>query len=57
MYNFFIFLYNIGVWVATFFSKKVKTMWEGEHDTWRILDEKVDPAAKYIWFHAASLGL
>lgn len=56
MYNFFIFLYNIGVWVATFFSKKVKTMWEGEHDTWRILDEKVDPAAKYIWFHAASLG-
>lgn len=56
MYNLFIFLYNIGVWVATFFSKKVKTMWEGEHDTWRILDEKVDPAAKYIWFHAASLG-
>lgn len=56
MYNLFIYLYNIGVWVATLFSKKVKTMWKGEHETWRILREKVDPAAKYIWFHAASLG-
>lgn len=56
MYNLFIYLYNIGVWVATLFSKKVKTMWKGEHEAWRILREKVDPAAKYIWFHAASLG-
>ena len=56
MYNFFIFLYNIGVWIATFFSKKVSTMWKGEHDTFRILEEKVDPNGKYIWFHAASLG-
>lgn len=56
MYEPFIFLYNIGVWVATFFSKKVKTMWKGEHETFRVLREKVDPDAKYIWFHAASLG-
>lgn len=56
MYNLFVYLYNIGVWVATFFSKKVKTMWEGERDTFRILREKVDPDAKYVWFHAASLG-
>lgn len=56
MYNLFIYLYNIGVWIATFFSKKVKTMWKGEHETWRILQEKVDPSAKYVWFHAASLG-
>lgn len=56
MYNLFIYLYNIGVWVATFFSKKVKVMWEGEHEAFRILREKVDPNAKYVWFHAASLG-
>lgn len=56
MYNLFIYLYNIGVWVATFFSKKVKAMWEGEHEVFRILREKVDPNAKYVWFHAASLG-
>ena len=56
MYNIFIYLYNVGVWVASLFSKKVKTMWQGEHETLRILREKVDPDAKYIWFHAASLG-
>lgn len=56
MYNLFIYLYNVGVWVATFFSKKVKTMWRGEHEAFRILREKVEPDAKYVWFHAASLG-
>lgn len=56
MYEPLIFLYNIGVWIATFFSKKVRTMWKGEHETFRVLREKVDPNAKYVWFHAASLG-
>lgn len=56
MYEPLIFLYNIGVWIATFFSKKVKTMWKGEHETFRVLRENIDPDAKYIWFHAASLG-
>lgn len=31
-------------------------MWKGEHEALHILQEKVDPTAKYIWFHAASLG-
>jgi 3-deoxy-D-manno-octulosonic-acid transferase len=31
-------------------------MWRGERDAFRILKEKVDPEAKYVWFHAASLG-
>ncbi len=56
MYEPLIFLYNIGVWIATFFSKKVRTMWKGEHETFRVLREKVEPNAKYVWFHAASLG-
>lgn len=56
MYELFIILYNIGVWVASFFSKKVRTMWRGEHRTFRVLREKIDPNAMYIWFHAASLG-
>lgn len=56
MYELFIILYNIGVWVASFFSKKVRTMWKGEHRTFRVLREKIDPNAMYIWFHAASLG-
>jgi len=28
----------------------------GQRDTWRILREKIDPTARYVWFHAASLG-
>lgn len=31
-------------------------MWKGERAAIRILREKVDPDAQYIWFHAASLG-
>ena len=31
-------------------------MWRGEREAIRILKEKVDPDAKYVWFHAASLG-
>ena len=56
MYELFIILYNIGVWVASFFSKKVRAMWKGEHLTFRVLREKIDSNAMYIWFHAASLG-
>ena len=56
MYELYIILYNIGVWVASFFSKKVRAMWKGEHRTFRVLREKIDPNAMYIWFHAASLG-
>ncbi len=55
-YNFFIFLYNIGVAAATLFSKKVRTMWRGEHATWDILRERLQPTEQYVWFHAASLG-
>lgn len=31
-------------------------MWHGEREAFKILKQKVDPNAKYIWFHAASLG-
>ena len=31
-------------------------MWRGEREAIRILKDKVDPNAKYVWFHAASLG-
>ena len=56
MYNIVIYLYLLGVAIASLFSKKVKKMWEGERKAIDILKEEVDPDAKYIWFHAASLG-
>ena len=31
-------------------------MWAGERQALKVLREKVDPNARYIWFHAASLG-
>lgn len=56
MYQLFICLYTFGVWVVSLFSKKVRMMWQGEHQAFRILKERVNPNDKYIWFHAASLG-
>lgn len=56
MYQLAIYIYAIGVWVASFFSEKVKKMRQGEHDAFRVLADKVDPQAQYVWFHAASLG-
>lgn len=56
MYNIVIYLYLISVAIASLFSEKVKKMWRGERQTIKLLREKVDPDAKYVWFHAASLG-
>ena len=38
------------------FDKKVRKMFVGERHSFRVLKEQVDPTAKYVWFHAASLG-
>ena len=56
MYQIAIYLFQLGVAVASLFNKKVKTMWQGERNAFSVLREKVDPQAKYVWFHAASLG-
>jgi len=56
MYNLFIYLYLLGVAVCSLFNEKVRKMWRGEREAFRVLKEKVDPEAKYVWFHAASLG-
>ena len=56
MYNLIIYLYQLGVIVVSLFNEKVRKMWRGEREAIRILREKVDPNAKYVWFHAASLG-
>ena len=46
MYNLIIYLYQLGVIVASFFNEKVHKMWRGEREAIRILREKVDPNAK-----------
>ena len=56
MYQIVIYLYLLCVAIASLFSKKVNKMWKGERQAVALLKEKVDPQARYIWFHAASLG-
>lgn len=56
LYNIAIYLYFLGVVIASLFSRKVRKMWQGERNAINTLKQKVDPTAKYIWFHAASLG-
>ncbi len=56
MYNIIIYAYLIGVAIYSRFNEKVRKMWRGERAAFSVLKEKVDPTAKYVWFHAASLG-
>ncbi len=56
MYNLVIYMYLLGVAIYSCFNEKVRKMWRGEREAFKILREKVDPNAKYVWFHAASLG-
>ena len=57
MYSLGIYLYALLVrLVAALGHRKARAMVRGQHDTWRILREKIDPTARYVWFHAASLG-
>ena len=56
LYNLIIYIYLLGVAIYSRFNEKVRKMWRGEREAFRILREKVDPEAQYVWFHAASLG-
>lgn len=56
IYNIVIYFILWGIAIASLFNEKVRKMWRGEREAFKILKQKVDPNAKYIWFHAASLG-
>ena len=56
MYDILIHIYQLAVRIYSHFNPKVKQMWLGERPAIQTLREKVEADAKYIWFHAASLG-
>ena len=56
IYNIVIYFVLLGIAIASLFNEKVRKMWRGEREAFKILKQKVDPNAKYIWFHGASLG-
>jgi 3-deoxy-D-manno-octulosonic-acid transferase len=58
-----LFLYNLVISIAGFFLKivalfspKIKLFTDGRKNVFNILEEKIKPADKTIWFHSASLG-
>lgn len=56
IYNLAIYIYVSAVRLAALFNKKVSKMVKGEKEAFSVLKRQIDPQAKYIWFHAASLG-
>lgn len=56
MYNFVIGLYAFIVCIISPFHKKARLMVKGHRDVFKKLEAEIDPNAKYIWLHAASLG-
>jgi 3-deoxy-D-manno-octulosonic-acid transferase len=56
MYDVAIALYAVTVRLVSLFNKKAKKMLAGQKKTFSVLAENIDPHARYIWFHTASLG-
>lgn len=56
IYSLIIHLYALVVALIAPFHKKARLMRLGQWKTNSILRNKIDPNAKYIWFHASSLG-
>ena len=56
MYSLVIHLYSLIVELLSPFHKKARMMRLGQWKTNSTLRDKIDKNAKYIWFHAASLG-
>lgn len=56
IYSLLIHIYAFLVALVAPFNKKARLMRLGQWKTNAILRNKIDPKAKYIWFHASSLG-
>lgn len=56
IYNVVIYFVLWGIAIASLFDHKVRKMWRGEREAFKLLKQKVDSTAQYVWFHAASLG-
>jgi 3-deoxy-D-manno-octulosonic-acid transferase len=56
LYTLALHLYALSVEIASFFNRKARMTRIGQWYTNGILRKKIDRNAKYIWFHAASLG-
>ncbi len=56
IYNIGIYLYQLAIFVASFFNAKAKKLRVGQAEAFAVLKQKIEPNTRYVWFHAASLG-
>lgn len=56
LYNIGIYLYQLAIFVASFFNAKAKKLRIGQAEAFAVLKQKIEPNTRYVWFHAASLG-
>ncbi|WP_321519374.1 glycosyltransferase N-terminal domain-containing protein [uncultured Bacteroides sp.] len=56
LYNLGIYLYSLLIHLAAPFSRKPRKMMKGHWIVYELLRQQKEKGAKYIWFHAASLG-
>ena len=56
LYSIGISIYGAFIFLASLFNEKARLLRKGQHDAFDLLKGKADPNARYVWFHAASLG-
>lgn len=56
MYSIGLYIFTLGVILASPFSKKVRKMVVGIKQTFILLHRHIKPTDRIVWFHAASLG-
>ena len=56
IYNLAMYILELGLKLAALFSDKPAKMVKGHREVFDLLESKIDRNARYIWFHAASLG-
>ena len=56
IYNLAMYILELGIKLAALFSDKPAKMVKGHREVFDLLKSKIDRNARYIWFHAASLG-
>jgi 3-deoxy-D-manno-octulosonic-acid transferase len=56
IYNTGIFLYKAIAWIISPFNDKARAWINGRKEWYGLLKQKVNPDARYIWIHCASLG-
>lgn len=56
IYSFFFTIYTLLFRVVALFHKRAAKMVKGHASVWSVLDSKIDSQARYLWFHASSIG-